>query len=153
MTGVLVLNAGYEPLHRVSLAHAVRMLHRRVAVVEEAVDGRTFGPYPLPAVLRLVRYVQMRWRHRGVPTWSRAGMLARDGHVCAYCGRRALTVDHVRAPQPRRRQLVAQHGRRLRGLQPPQARPHARRGGDAAAGRAARADLPGPAGVALDRSG
>ena len=64
MAGVLVLNAGYEPLQRVSLAHAVRMLHRRVAVVEEAVDGRTFGPYPLPAVLRLVRYVQMRWRHR-----------------------------------------------------------------------------------------
>ena len=97
MAGVLVLNAGYEPLQRVSLAHAVRMLHRRVAVVQEAVDGRTFGPYPLPAVLRLVRYVQMRWRHRtGVPTWSRAGMLARDGHRCAYCGTGgALTVDHV----------------------------------------------------------
>ncbi|WP_028051208.1 HNH endonuclease [Cellulomonas sp. URHD0024] len=97
MTGVLVLNAGYEPLQRVSLAHAVRMLHRQVAVVEEAVDGRTFGPYPLPRVLRLVRYVQMRWRNRrGIPMWSRSGMLERDGHVCAYCGTRgATTVDHV----------------------------------------------------------
>ena len=125
MAGVLVLNAGYEPLQRVSLAHAVRMLHRRVAVVEEAVDGRTFGPYPLPAVLRLVRYVQMRWRHRtGVPTWSRAGMLERDGHRCAYCGTGgALTVDHV---VPRSRggasswlNTVAACAR----LQPPQARP------------------------------
>lgn len=97
MAGVLVLNAGYEPLHRVSLAHAVRMLHRQVAVVEEAVDGRTFGPYPLPRVLRLVRYVQMRWRNRrGIPAWSRSAMLERDHHVCAYCGSRdAATVDHV----------------------------------------------------------
>ncbi|MDC7123310.1 HNH endonuclease [Cellulomonas fimi] len=97
MSGVLVLNAGYEPLHRVSLQHAVRMLHRRVAVVEEAVAGKRFGQYPLPAVLRLVRYVQMRWRHRaGAPPWSRAGVLRRDGHVCAYCGTHgASTVDHV----------------------------------------------------------
>ena len=100
MTGVLVLNAGYEPLQRVSLAHAVRMLHRQVAVVEEAVDGRTFGPYPLPRVLRLVRYVQMRWRNRrGIPAWSRSGMLQRDGHVCAYCGdgfhEEELTREHI----------------------------------------------------------
>src|SRR5690242_1310231 len=96
MSGVLVLNAGYEPLHRVSLAHAVRMLHRQVAVVEQAVDGKTFGPYPLPAVLRLVRYVQMRWRSRGgVPAWTKAGMLRRDGGRCAYCGRHGDTVDHV----------------------------------------------------------
>src|SRR4051794_41051192 len=96
MSGVLVLNAGYEPMHRVSLPHAMRMLHRQVAVVEQAVDGRRFGPYPLPAVLRLVRYVQMRWRSRGgVPGWSRSGMLARDGHRCAYCGLRGQTVDHV----------------------------------------------------------
>ncbi|AEE44913.1 HNH endonuclease [Cellulomonas fimi] len=98
MSGVLVLNAGYEPLQRVSLAHAVRMLHRQVAVVEQAVEGRMFGPYPLPAVLRLVRYVQMRWRHaHGAPQWSRTGLLLRDGRTCAYCGARgADTVDHVR---------------------------------------------------------
>src|SRR4051812_31500071 len=96
MSGVLVLNAGYEPMHRVSLPHAVRMLHRRVAVVERAVEGKRFGPYPMPAVLRLVRYVHMRWRTRGgPPAWSRAGPLARDRHRCAYCGRRGDTVDHV----------------------------------------------------------
>jgi hypothetical protein len=97
VSGVLVLNAGYEPLHRVSLQHAAQMLHRRVAVVEEAVAGKRYGPYPLPAVLRLVRYVQMGWRPRsGTPPWSRAGVLRRDRHVCAYCGARdAGTVDHV----------------------------------------------------------
>lgn len=98
MSSVLVLNAGYEPLHRVSLQHALQMLHRQVAVVEEAVAGKQFGPYPLPSVLRLVRYVQMRWRHRhGQPAWSRAGVLRRDGHVCAYCGASgAKTIDHIK---------------------------------------------------------
>ena len=91
---VLVLNAGYEPLHQVSVQHAVRMLARNVAVVEEAVQDRRIGPYPFPRVLRLVRYVAMRWRHRA-PRWSRNRLLDRDSRVCCYCGAPATTVDHV----------------------------------------------------------
>lgn len=116
-TTVLVLNAGYEELHRVPVQHAVRMLVRQVAVVEKAVPGRTIGPYPYPAVLRLVRYVKMAWlyRRRDVaggrvfagakdtwtrvdrdPTFSFEGVLARDHHQCAFCGLPgADTVDHV----------------------------------------------------------
>ncbi|HWV25882.1 MAG TPA: HNH endonuclease, partial [Aeromicrobium sp.] len=60
---VLVLNASYEPLQRVSLRHAIKMLVREVAVVEEEAGG-TFGPFPVPKVLRLVRYVVTRWLHR-----------------------------------------------------------------------------------------
>jgi hypothetical protein len=60
---VLVLNASYEPLQRVSLRHAIKMLVREVAVIEEEAEG-TFGPFPKPKVLRLVRYVVTRWRHR-----------------------------------------------------------------------------------------
>lgn len=95
MTTVLVLNASYERLHYVSLAHAVRMLVRQVAVVEEAAAGRPMGPWPRPKVVRLLRYVTMRWRHRARPAWSRRAVLARDGHRCAYCGGRASTIDHV----------------------------------------------------------
>ncbi len=97
MSTVLVLNAGYEPLHRVSLQHAIRMLVRRVAVVEEAEPDATLCPFPRPLVLRLVRYVHMRWRTRRTPPWSRSGLMKRDGHACAYCGRTGvpLTVDHV----------------------------------------------------------
>lgn len=95
MSAVLVLNAGYEPLHRVSVPHAARMLVRGVAVVEEAVEGETLGPYPLPRVLRLVRYVAMRWLHRRRRVFSRPSVLERDGHRCAYCGGHASTVDHV----------------------------------------------------------
>ncbi|WP_425953679.1 HNH endonuclease [Xylanimonas sp. McL0601] len=96
MADVLVLNAGYEPLHRVSLRHAIHMLVREVAVVEESEAGRSFGPYPLPRVLRLVRYVTMRWRYRHghAPACTKAAVRARDGR-CAYCGGPADTVDHV----------------------------------------------------------
>lgn len=94
MSGVLVINAGYEPLHRVSIPHAVRMLVRGVAVVEEAVDGKEIGPFPLPKVLRLIRYVKLRWQQR-VPSWSRARLMERDNRTCAYCGKHADTVDHV----------------------------------------------------------
>lgn len=91
---VLVLNAGYEPLHHVSVQHAVRMLARNVAVVEVSEDGRSIGPYPFPRVLRLVRYVVMRWRRRA-PRWSRSRLLDRDDRTCLYCGASASTVDHV----------------------------------------------------------
>ncbi|QFU93845.1 HNH endonuclease [Amycolatopsis sp. YIM 10] len=92
---VLVLNAGYEPLQRVSVPHAVRMLVRNVAVVHEAGAGPAFGVYPRPRIVRLLKYVVMKWRYGAQPRWSRRGVLRRDKHLCAYCGRRAATVDHV----------------------------------------------------------
>ena len=91
---VLVLNSTYEPLHTVSIPHAVRMLVRQVAVVEEAHESHTIGAFPLPKILRLVRYITFRLR-RGIPPWSRRGVLKRDGHTCGYCGKTANSVDHV----------------------------------------------------------
>lgn len=90
---VLVLNASYEPLQRVSLRHAIRMLVREVAVIEEHDDG-SFGPFPKPKVLRLVRYVVMRWRHRRSHLCTKSAIKARD-QMCAYCGGHAETVDHI----------------------------------------------------------
>jgi 5-methylcytosine-specific restriction endonuclease McrA len=93
--GVLVLNASMEPLQTVSVQHAVRMLVRKVAEIHEAHADTTFGHYPLPKVVRLVRYVVMRWRYTHPPRWSRRGVLRRDGYRCAYCGGPANTVDHI----------------------------------------------------------
>ena len=96
---VVLLNASYEPLGKVSFQHAVRMLCREVALVEVQQGERMIGPHPWPQVIRLVRYVAAHWLHRPAG-YSRAGVLARDGHRCAYCGRPASTVDHV-LPQSR----------------------------------------------------
>lgn len=90
---VLVLNASYEPLQRVSLRHAIKMLVREVAVIEES-DPGSFGPYPKPKVLRLVRYVVTRWMHRRSSLCTKTAIKARD-KVCAYCGGHAETVDHI----------------------------------------------------------
>ena len=99
---VIVLNASYEPLHTVSIQHAIRMLVREVAVVEESHGERTIGPFPVPRVLRLVRYVVTHWRYAaGRMKYSKHGVLRRDRFRCAYCGLdNADTMDHV---QPRSR--------------------------------------------------
>lgn len=89
-----LLNASYEPLGNVSFQHAVRMLFREVATVEEPHGDRMIGPHPWPRVIRLVRYVAMTWLYRPAP-WTRRGVLLRDGHRCGYCGSRATSVDHV----------------------------------------------------------
>lgn len=99
MTTVMLLNASYEPLGTVTFQHAVRMLFREVATVEEAHDDRMIGPHPWPRVIRLVRYVAAKWMYRPAG-YSRTGVLKRDRHRCAYCARHASTIDHL-LPQSR----------------------------------------------------
>ena len=94
MTAVTLLNASYEPLATVSFKHAVKMLFREVAIVEEARGDRMIGPHPWPKVIRLIRYVAMTWMYRPA-AWSRQGVLLRDRHRCGYCGAPARTIDHV----------------------------------------------------------
>ena len=97
MRETLVLNASFEPLSTVSLRRAVVLVMQDKAVVEQAHPGlrlRAAGvDVPVPQVIRLCRYVRVPFRQRA--PWSRRGVLVRDRHRCAYCGRRATTVDHV----------------------------------------------------------
>ncbi len=95
MSDVLVLNADMEPLTRVSLRHAVKMLVRQVAEVHDHVPDRAIGVWPVPTVVRLVRWVYARWRHTDGPAWSRRGVLARDHRRCGYCRQPATTIDHI----------------------------------------------------------
>ncbi|HEX5597471.1 MAG TPA: HNH endonuclease, partial [Micromonosporaceae bacterium] len=92
---VLVLNADLGPLHRVPIKHAIRMLLREVAEIHEAEPDRIIGVFPMPRVVRLVRYVVTRWRYSSGPVWSRAGVLNRDGRRCGYCPAPATTIDHI----------------------------------------------------------
>lgn len=92
---VLVLNADHQPLQWVSLRHAIRMLVREVAELHEYEPDRQIGVFPMPVAVRLIRFIFPRWRHTSGPTWSRRGVLHRDGQRCAYCPAAATTVDHV----------------------------------------------------------
>ncbi len=100
MSGVIVLNTDNTALHTVTVQHAVRMLVRKVAVVEESRAGHSIGPYPWPVVLRLIRYVKTTFLYARTPAWSKRGVLRRDRHRCAYCANEADTVDHL-VPQSR----------------------------------------------------
>ena len=45
-------------------------------------------------MLRLVRYVVAKWRHRGNRLCTKSAIKARD-KSCGYCGGTAETVDHI----------------------------------------------------------
>ncbi len=78
-------------VYTVSIKHAILMLAREVAIVEECLrDGHRIGPYPWPFVLRLIRY---RQDHFPVPP---ACLL---GPNVAYSAVIIIAVLTARAPQ------------------------------------------------------
>lgn len=109
-SGCLTLNASYEPLVILPVQRAVRLVLDGRAELVEAHGTRVIRSagreMPMPAVIRLVRYVYVpRRMRRGV---TNTILFARDGYTCAYCGRHRdalrgrefLTRDHV-LPQSR----------------------------------------------------
>ena len=96
MQPALVLNASYEPLSVVSARRAVVLLVRDKAELVESQEGHWRSErlrVPIPAVIRLVRYVRVPYRRR-VPLTRRA-VFARDEGTCQYCKDRAENLDHV----------------------------------------------------------
>lgn len=94
---VLVLNATYEPLNVCTAKRALVLMLKNKAEVVEASD-RSFHSaealFPLPTVIKLRYFVRVpRGERRKV---SRRAVLARDNHLCQYCGSGAhLTIDHI----------------------------------------------------------
>lgn len=97
-TSVVVLNASFEPLGLVPLPRAVAFLARERATIVDAIPGRVIrsatAEFPFPRVVQLREMVRVPYRW-GTVAWSRRGVLVRDDHECAFCGKRALTVDHI----------------------------------------------------------
>lgn len=96
---VVVLNASYEILSVVTLHRAIAYLLLEKAEVIAARPGepvRSAAGFamPVPSVVRLKHYIRLPYRNR-VPAWSKAGLLRRDGRICAYCGGRGTTVEHL----------------------------------------------------------
>jgi len=95
---VLLLNVTYEPLTTVGLRRAVCLvLSEKAEVVHDDTAGATLHSARVtlatPSVIRLRRYVRIPYRNR-VPL-TRAALMRRDNYRCAYCDRRAETIDHV----------------------------------------------------------
>jgi 5-methylcytosine-specific restriction endonuclease McrA len=100
MSGVLVLNATYEPLSVVTLRRAIVLLIKDKAEVLEAAEQHIHSAnlnMPLPLVIRLVYFVRVP-RMVSIPL-TRRSLFMRDHYSCQYCGatppRANLTMDHV----------------------------------------------------------
>jgi 5-methylcytosine-specific restriction endonuclease McrA len=98
MRRVLLLNATFEPLTTVPLRRAVVLvLGEKADVIHGDANGAALHSATMvvkvPSVIRLRRYIRVPYRTR-VPL-TRAALMRRDDYRCAYCGRRAETIDHV----------------------------------------------------------
>lgn len=91
---VRLLSFSSEYLEDIDFPRAVKLLFRKAAVVEKGDKERMIGPYEWPEVIRLIRDVVKTWFDRPAK-WHRGGVFIRDGHRCAYCGKKARTLDHI----------------------------------------------------------
>ncbi len=98
MRRVLLLNVTYEPLTTVGLHRAVCLvLGEKAVVVHDDAAGAVLRSasvaFVTPSVIRLRRYIRLPYRSK-IPL-TRAALMRRDNYVCAYCGIKADTIDHV----------------------------------------------------------
>jgi len=96
MSGVLLLNATYEPMRVLPLHRAVVLVLQDKAEIVEQCDGMIRSEslaIARPKVIRLLYFVKIPFKKK-VPL-SNKTVLIRDGFKCAYCGEKARTIDHV----------------------------------------------------------
>lgn len=96
MTGVLLLNATYEPLRVISMKRAI------VLVIQDKAEIISAGEEPVrsaslcmtvPKVVRLRYFVKIPYRAR--VALNRKSLMARDKSTCQYCGGHGNTIDHI----------------------------------------------------------
>ena len=90
----MLLSAESEPLGHIDFPKAIRLLFRKAAEVVDGDATRMVGPHPWPKIVRLLRKVVATWYDRPAH-WHRGGVYIRDRHACAYCGKKATTLDHI----------------------------------------------------------
>lgn len=101
---IRVYNADYQPLGFLNFKKAVRLLVIGKAVVHESDPTRERlreysgdkREWEYPLAIRLVAYVKLNYKKLyGPPIFSKHNVLRRDRYVCAYCGKKATTIDHI----------------------------------------------------------
>lgn len=93
----LLLNADYSPLKIIPTKKAIRLVLKDKAEILETSDTTVRGEklkIPEPRVLVLREYVYVPPKNNYAV--SRKAILFRDRYTCAYCGRHATTIDHIK---------------------------------------------------------
>ncbi|MCA6075190.1 HNH endonuclease [Fulvivirga sp. 1062] len=94
---VLVLNQDYSPISVCTVQRAFLLTFLRKTEMVESANGHVIRSvsqsYPMPAVIRLTRYIHIPYK--GVAL-TRQNVFKRDNFNCQYCGtHNELTLDHV----------------------------------------------------------
>ncbi|MGB3179883.1 MAG: HNH endonuclease [Cyclobacteriaceae bacterium] len=94
---VLILNQDYSPLMVCSVERAFVLVWLSKADLVTEAEGvilhTVTDEYPVPAVIRLHKYIKLPYR--GV-VLTRQNVFKRDKFTCQYCGDgKELTLDHV----------------------------------------------------------
>lgn len=101
MNSVVMLNADYQPLGIISWQKAVKLIAKKkvevIKVTETVISNfEKTCKMAIPSIVRLIKYVRALWRTK-VP-FNKRNLAIRDGHTCAYCGKKIATgmsIDHV----------------------------------------------------------
>lgn len=97
MHSILVLNASYEPLSIVPATRGIALIFNNKAIALDESDivlNSESTQIKVPYVIKMNYYVKKKINTKEVP-FSRKGVLVRDNHKCAYCGKSASTIDHI----------------------------------------------------------
>lgn len=86
---------GVEVLGRVTVKKAVMMVYDGKARIVDAHEDKFFGPYPVPKIISLTKYIVSLWKYKKRPDYSKRGVLRRDNFTCQYCKEPGHTLDHV----------------------------------------------------------
>ncbi len=95
---VLLLNQNYEPLTVLKLKRAITLIFLGKVDLIENDDKNVIHSMslnlPMPSVLRLKYYVQIK--RRDIPL-TKKNVIKRDNHTCQYCGKKTgvMTTDHI----------------------------------------------------------
>jgi len=106
MKRALLLNSDYAPLHFVNDHDAITLFYKGRAEIVVNEDGKpsvwdeVFNSpsttIHVPATMRLLTYVNKRWRQ---PRFRKKVLFNRDDWKCQYCGHKmgweSVTIDHV----------------------------------------------------------
>lgn len=98
MKEVLLLNADLQILSTISINKAMTLVAMENAQIHTSIPGQFFHSpnksWPWPTIVYLTEWVYVPYNGLSNKV-TRMGIFRRDGFVCAYCGSRGDTLDHV----------------------------------------------------------
>lgn len=94
---VLLLNADYMPLNKISIKKAVRLISKQKVEIIKHSGEKIHEKMYRPQIVRLLQSINHLYNKK-IP-WSKQNIFIRDEFNCQYCGikltHKTATIDHI----------------------------------------------------------